>query len=46
MSANLMQQFDQAKLTSTSTLSRMQTTEKIANYQVSGTAEKLEGSLF
>jgi hypothetical protein len=38
-----MQQFDQAKLILMSTLSRMQMTEEITNYQVSETAEKTRG---
>jgi hypothetical protein len=43
MSANLMQQLDQAKLILTWTLSRRQMTEEIANYQVSEIAEKTRG---
>jgi hypothetical protein len=43
MGAYLIQQFDQAKLILTSNLSRMQTTEEIANYEVSEIAEKTRG---
>jgi hypothetical protein len=46
MSPNLRQEFDQANQISTSTLSRMQTGEKIANYEPLGNAEKTRGSLF